>query len=400
MNISAEPGEAAEPPVVWTGGAGSGGRSATAAIAMEARNFTHLLVDRENERVYVGNEGICFDGRTGKQVGESRLGKMVIKTALALGADGYFYTHAPKGTNAGRIYRYDREMRPAPFTGLKVNYIDVPGSIRGRARGITADVNGTIYVLRQREKGGKRLGDSWDANDLVRYEIADGKASGRILIKSEIRSLSSVKLDSRGNIYLALGLRSGKDTLPPGLEGRVPATKKDPHAVGGYNYYPLIYGSIVKFGPEGGKVGKGVGGVECNYSYTLTTEVKGAKWFFPGVSNAPSWRQKKAKDSPNICLCDSPRIDVDGFGRCFFPDVGRFRVGVIDANGNEVGWFGSYGNQDSAGPGSAVPTPEIPFCWLQTVAASDEAVYVGDRVNRRVVRVKISYAVEESRPLR
>jgi hypothetical protein len=73
---------------------------------------------------------------------------------------------------------------------------------------------------------------------------------------------------------------------------------------------------------------------------------------------------------------------------------------VIDTGGNEICWFGSYGNQDSAGPKSRIPAPEIPLCWPQAVAVGDEAVYVGDRLNRRVVRVKIGYPTDQTCTLR
>jgi len=190
-------------------------------------------------------------------------------------------------------------------------------------------------------------------------------------------------------------LRPGTETLPPGLKGKLPAGRKDPDAVLGVNFYPYIYGSIVKFGPEGGVIRKGSGGVACNYNVGLTTHVTGAQWIFPGASNVPSWRVPSPRYyTPDICLCESPRFDVDGVGRSFFPDAGRFRVGVIDTGGNEVCWFGSYGNQDSAGPKSAVPVPDIPLCWPHAVAVGDEAVYVGDRLNRRVVRVALNYQAE------
>jgi hypothetical protein len=93
-------------------------------------------------------------------------------------------------------------------------------------------------------------------------------------------------------------------------------------------------------------------------------------------------------------LCESPRFDVDGFGRSFFPDACQFRVGVIDTAGNEICWFGSYGNQDSAGPNSDIPTPDIPLYWPQAVAVGDDALYIGDRLNRRIVRVKLTYKAE------
>lgn len=99
-------------------------------------------------------------------------------------------------------------------------------------------------------------------------------------------------------------------------------------------------------------------------------------------------------------MCESPRFDVDGYGRCFFPDAARFRCGVLDANGNLIVWFGDYGNADSAGPGSAVPSPAIPFCWPYTIEAGDDGmVYVGDRMNRRVVAVRLSHTVTAERKL-
>ena len=69
---------------------------------------------------------------------------------------------------------------------------------------------------------------------------------------------------------------------------------------------------------------------------------------------------------------------------------------MLETNGNEVCTFGSYGNQDSAGPGSLVPAPEIPLCWVQAIAVGDEAAYVGDRLNQRVARVKLGYSAAET----
>ena len=46
-----------------------------------------------------------------------------------------------------------------------------------------------------------------------------------------------------------------------------------------------------------------------------------------------------------------------------------------------------------------MPVPEIPLCWVQAVAVGDEAAYVGDRLNRRVVRVKLGYAASETAAL-
>ncbi|HUT36039.1 MAG TPA: SMP-30/gluconolactonase/LRE family protein [Planctomycetota bacterium] len=409
----------ADPPVLWVGshqgyyarftliriedkGAAFGEQVDVGALAVKASPsvgaVTDLNLDREREWLYA-NTGPRFDGRTGKREGISvPIPRTSYKqgAVIAAGLDGFLYLHS-SGKDKG-VYRFDRDLKPAPFAGADASYIPNAGSLRLRGRGITADPRGNVYLLWQKPKEAQSPGDAQDANALAVYG-PDGKVKNEKLVDAEIRSLSSVRVDFQGNLYLALGLRPGTDTLPPGLKGKLPAGATDPDAVAGVNFYPYIYGSIAKFGPEGGLIRKGAGGIPCNYNVGLTTEVKGARWIFPGASNVPSWRTGTPYVKPDICLCESPRFDVDGFGRSFFPDAGRFRAGVIDTAGNEIGWFGTYGNQDSAGPGSAVPVPDIPLCWPHAVAVGDEFVYVGDRLNRRVVRVKLACAAEESCPI-
>jgi hypothetical protein len=131
-------------------------------------------------------------------------------------------------------------------------------------------------------------------------------------------------------------------------------------------------------------------------------------------------------------MSEAASFDVDGFGRSFFSDAGRCRVGVVDTAGNEVCWFGAYGNPDDIGAGvelrgargeqtdqasepaprlSSPPSPrlrrasraprppDIPFAWPQAVAVGDAAAYVNDRVNQRIVAVKLGYRTEASCPV-
>jgi hypothetical protein len=161
------------------------------------------------------------------------------------------------------------------------------------------------------------------------------------------------------------------------------------------DWYPLMYGCIMKFGPKGGMIRTEAEGPEYEYGppgkYIRTTKVQGAEWSFFGASPLVSWRLP----APASCLCESPRFDVDGWGRSFFPDSCRFRVGVLDTAGNLITWFGAYGNPDSAGPESDIPDPSIPFAWPYMVFAEDEHVYIGDRINRRVIGVKLTYSAVE-----
>ncbi|MCX8108598.1 MAG: hypothetical protein N3G20_07325, partial [Verrucomicrobiae bacterium] len=54
---------------------------------------------------------------------------------------------------------------------------------------------------------------------------------------------------------------------------------------------------------------------------------------------------------------------------------------------------------DPMGLKSPLAEPEIAFCEPAFVAVTDEAVYVHDRGNERIVRAVLRYRVEETLPL-
>lgn len=318
--------------------------------------------------------GQVFDARTGERIALPVPNLGGSGPTNTLGKDGNYYAfhNFPTATLA----RFTPDLKPLPFE--KSAKLEGLGSPRLRGRGITADARGNVYVLWQKP-------DKDQTNALALFE-PDGALKNKTLIDADIRSLNSVRVDAAGNIYLALGLRPGKDALPPALRGKLPDGKSDPDAVRGVNFYPLIYGSIAKFGPEGGEIRPGAGGVTCTYAWGNEVDVKGARWIVPGASNVPSWR---TKGTPDICLCESSRFDVDGFGRSFFPDAGQFRMGILDTNGTAIGWIGTYGNPDAAGS-------SVPLWWPHAVTVGDKAVFIADRLNRRIVRVELGYRSEES----
>jgi hypothetical protein len=85
---------------------------------------------------------------------------------------------------------------------------------------------------------------------------------------------------------------------------------------------------------------------------------------------------------------------VDPYGRVFFPNLGQFRVEVIDTNNNPIVTFGKYGNQDSGGPSARVRKPDIPLAWPLTVAVTDTHAFVADTLSRRVAKVRLACDVE------
>jgi hypothetical protein len=314
------------------------------------------------------------------------------------GRDGNYYVDA--GARGPWLYRYGPDLNPLPFpSGTPV---DVEGRIHGPARnrgvGQTADYHGNVYALFKRGDAG-RADIFHKASSLFRFD-PQGRPLHAPLIDCAIPNIYSPRVDRAGNIYLAVGLRPGKGLLVPGLAGQVPNSLVDPDAVNQVNGYPLVYGSVVKFGPKGGRIGVDVGGAECNLGPGVAVQVKGAEWIVPGVSMAGSMATpKRAPGSIITCVCEYPNIDVDEFARVFFPDAARCRVGVLDSAGNELCHFGSYGNADSAGPGSLIPTPAIPMWWPQAIAVDDTTAYVGDRLNRRILAVKLEYAARAECPI-
>jgi len=100
------------------------------------------------------------------------------------------------------------------------------------------------------------------------------------------------------------------------------------------------------------------------------------------------------------CFTRSPRFDVDGYGRIYYPTNIAARVTVMDNDGNEILHFGTYGNRDSMGglPDELVPTKGIPLAFPNSVGATDNYIYVADMVNLRLLRMKKKYrAVASSR---
>ena len=194
-----------------------------------------------------------------------------------------------------------------------------------------------------------------------------------------------------------------------------------------------FYGSIVKFSPRGGMFQFSPEGVKTYLSGPFAGEPRrpdgpktldaeylrgdsikpakaiGAEWMHPGIGHVGLFG----------CNCENVTFGVDLFGRVFYPDVALYRVGVVDTNGNVITHFGGCGNAESMGPDSPVmdpqskklrprrpedpgdltspfAEPEIAFAWLVGVGVAEKCICTSDSLNRRLMRLKITYAAEET----
>jgi len=284
------------------------------------------------------------------------------------------------------VVRYTAAGSPAPFSSTGENKISgLAGFMKAGPRGFCVAPSGDIYVLHYAGHPWKKEG----MKTTVSICGADGEVK-RTDVVTSLRTAAGVRVDRAGNIYIAENVKNSSEIVPAEL-GIKPAGNVWSQHYGHSAWYPWMYGSIVKFGPEGGRIERRPGGRHVTgwpdwYKDKGVVKVTGSKWMRLGVSPVPAVNQ--------ACVCVSARFDLDPFDRIYVPDAGRCRVMVLDTQGNEITHFGTYGNMDSAGPNSPVPQPDIPLAWPGCVAASPEAIYISDWLNVRVVRVKPAYAVE------
>jgi len=364
-----------------------------------------LTVDREREEVYVRNllvpgwarkhchTWVRLNGRTGEAARTP-----IAAHEMAVGPEGALYAiKALDGYNAV-LARFDRAGKPLPFPETGTHVLRQGNFLKGTfypiqhcTRGLSVAPNGDVYVLNPSHELKK-------PQKYVHCAVDIYGPDGRLKRKNAVwasNAASSVRADAAGNMYIAENVKPRDCVIPPELSGQVPTTTRWKH---GFNWYPWMYGSVVKFPPAGGAVRiRGTWGgshwgsrwkplpawrppgdapvpqpIECVTRHNEPASVQNAVWLHPGLSPAPA--------HAGGCVCFGPRFDVDGFGRVFLPDVARCSVEVIDAAGHSIARF-------------------VPFAWPQYVGVSDEAVYVSDVMNRRIVRVRLGCAVEAACPV-
>lgn len=332
----------------------------------------YMDVDREAELVYVTRSGGTvwrYDGRTGAG------GPLPFKAVdVAIGQGGHIYTWGHDGSYQGPIARYTRLLEPAPLPGHEKHTY---GYLYGRAGrgssvcGMDVDSLGRVFATYGSNDCHVQAfgadGRLVDFPQKITVQTNRGPEQMPVAIAGVLGYGGSLRLDREGNLYLLQQGVPADFTPPPGYE-------KD-------EAYRHAVGTIYKFRPAGGTIRSASWAVK---------EVEGAVAAYPDCGPISRWR------AVGSCACTKPRFDVDDFGRLYVPNGITFSVSVRDNAGHELVRFGGYGNLDSQGPLSTEPTPAVPLGWPVTVGATDEAIYVGDCLNHRVVRAKKTFAVSAS----
>ncbi len=130
--------------------------------------------------------------------------------------------------------------------------------------------------------------------------------------------------------------------------------------------------------------------------------VEGAEWLYGGVGYG-GFNSSKGGGG---CACWNARFALDLFARSFATELNRFRVAVLDTNGNLILRIGKYGNVDDGVPlvsqgGPKNPRPvggdEVALCHPSYVAThTDHRLFVADYGNYRILSVKLGYHATET----
>ena len=289
---------------------------------------------------------------------------------LCFGSDGHLYVYGQKGWHE-LVTRFNRNFKPVPFaaTSKRTTTLTTTGKdVYGRYgwgwcnKGIYAGPRGRIYVYNMYDWA-KYFVNVWDETGKAEKHgrVADG------LLGPLDAQGGGIRVDFAGNIYVGL---HGLPRNYPGRSRRMGAVVKFPPTGGGY---------VKKPGDAPGIPWKG----------GLMGFVEGAVTAYPELG-------------PQVdrgCVCKEARFDLDGWGRVYIPNGLDYCVKIVDNAGNEIAKFGYYGNPDSRGPESVVPDPEIGLGWPVSVSAGQlhkGRLYVADTLNRRVVRVDVKHAAEET----
>jgi len=377
---------AAGPAVLWLADAGGTFRN-VAMISGGAAPARHLLfgADRRNEAVYAmtatGYGYVRLDGRTGAETPAEILlhPKANGVSEITVAADGTVATHVQ-----GELGRTDGSLRPLPFasTGSFIARLEGDDCPRSNFdRGSCIAPNGDIYWIHERGGYAKPM--------LVGMLAPDGTLKKDVHITFDTGSPASIRVDRRGCVYVIDHLKPVGELYPAALAGVATNARWDRFV---YNY-----GSLLKFKPEGGAVrlasdrapGAPAAGAFTTAEGRGRFVAEGLEWSYFGASMIQPALARSEK-SPYCCQCWAARFDLDGFDRVFLPDQLRCAVQVLDSNGNPLVRFGGYGNADDAGVALADP---------RSVMVTDEAAYIGDLANGRVMRVALDYRAKAQCPV-
>ena len=309
-----------------------------------------------------------------------------------------------------RLQRFGPDKSPLAFPSLDsdgLRLIYAPSAPWFPQRGVMVDRRSNVLVrYTYKLKAGivPGIGGKDAMITGVQCHDATGKRVGHLHLTNSTYGLGT---DARGNIYLGdkprpVGIQVPLD-LEKALGGKVPTSIADRYGAvykftarsGGFewtNRKPVAADAVAR--TRGNRFPATVPLDSDRHHYNHGNRIghaKGAAWLWVGMSVVPTYHS---------CICYGSDLKVDPHGRVFVPDEVCCRIAVLDAAGNLLRTIGAYGNSDSRGKGSPVPTPEIAFCKLRMITdVTSRQVRAADNNNGWVSVIRLDYATETRVPV-
>ncbi len=380
---------------------------------------TDLNFDRVRDELYVKFHGQQFV-RVSEETGEvTQLGNLGLQmgayaTQILPHEDGSLITLSWKHG----LKRWTRDGKPLPWEGQEDN--NCPwGGIMTYTQNYLALHGDEIYAIPPTHYRDKKKKGRFNTLNVFGLDLKEKRTAIWQVTQGTIP-----RVDAKGNIYLASQIRPVGRTWPEFFDDKLEPVPDELKFSSEY-WYSYMYGGIAKFPPEGGAIWFKEGeipacavgepsaellaapktefGFHFYWKPKETGALLNAEWFRFGFS---PYSETYPIGTPT-CMCEGAGFDVDAWGRIFYPNLGQFRVEMIDNNNNWIGTFGHYGNKDSVGGGKATETayqhessershPDIPLAWPTYVAVSDKFAYVNDTLSSRIVRVRLNAELTET----
>lgn len=328
-------------------------------------DFSRLIVDEKTEDVYVADSFVSlFRANDWQNPTLTRCmsaeGKPVHATGGAVALDSRNRHLYLIGQKSKPVIRYGLSGKHLAPADTKTSKAHLPAPVLGvgwkiglglSTAGFDIAPDGNIARFSRPKTGrGKAMSLS-----IVRA----GKSEPSGSIKNVAKKYAGcIAFDRKGNLYAGI-VDKAPDNIPKGFKGDK-------------NYATQI-GRIYKYAPTG-SLAKGN--------------------LYPTAPKAPAKVYNVHFGDLGGSFFRRPSyFAVDGYGRVIYPNSLASYVGVIDNEGNEVLRFGTYGNRDSTGglEGDLVPTKDIPMAFPKCVDVTDDYIYVGDRANCRMLRIKKTF---------
>ncbi|MBL8025031.1 MAG: T9SS type A sorting domain-containing protein [Fibrobacteres bacterium] len=336
--------------------------------------FERLAVDKRNDNVLIQDSWFGIYKITDWAAPKIRpcttsTGARLYGGDVSVSADHQLYVREGTGYNGG-ITRWDLSARHAPVpyanTGKNVltpfiySRMGVGYGEHGFAISPEPDKRfAVMYMWDWTKYGVMTLADS--------AQLVKGDTTGYVdtvvkPIEGGYVGCGGVRYDTKGNLYFGVSVKSPDHVVPAGFTAD-------------WGYQRGV-GGIVRV-PKGNRASVNVS----------TKAIPGSDYIYKQGFGPFS-------GTSGECQCRAPRFDIDLYNRLFIPNGITQKVTIVDNNDNVITQFGEYGNTDSKGAGSLVPTTDIPFAWPIAAVSSDNYVYVSDIINTRVARILMEYSLD------